>query len=182
MEEHIKEIVVQEQLKKEVGRWNVKDCLQGLSVDEILTHQPKMGFAVALLNVDGGLNIGSMIRSAVVFGADKVYLIGARRFDKRSTVGAHNYIEIAHIPSSNCLNKIKEDGYLPVAIEQGGANIGDESFKNLKNPCFLFGSESVGLDKDIVENCICYQIPQIGVLRSLNVSSATSIILYEFIR
>lgn len=182
MNDEIRTLVVQEQLKKEVARWNIKDQLQGLDLSEIRAQQPKFGFAIALLNIDGGLNIGSMIRSAVIFGADKVYLIGGRRFDRRSTVGSHNYIEIEHIPISEddpmLLGKIKDDGYTPVAIEQGGANISE--IANLENPCFLFGAESRGLSKNITDRCNCYEIPQYGVLRSLNVSSAASIVLYEF--
>lgn len=181
MDDAIKTVVLEEQLKKEVARWNVRSSLQGLPLDKVLEHQPKMGFAVALLNIDGGLNIGSMIRSAVIFGADKVYLIGSRRFDRRSTVGSHNYVLIDHIPNGlPVLEKIKDDGYNPVAIEQGGATVSREEFASLKNPCFLFGSEAQGLDKSITDHCPCYEIHQYGVLRSLNVSSAAAIVLYEF--
>lgn len=51
-------------------------------------------------------------------------------------------------------------------------------------PLFLFGSESFGTPKCLLENdsFIKVSIPQLGVLRSFNVSAAFNIIIWDYLR
>jgi tRNA G18 (ribose-2'-O)-methylase SpoU len=186
------------QLQKEMNNWNVRDDLKGKTVEEIRENQPKNHFSVGFVNIDGGLNIGSMIRSATIFGADKVFLIGRKRYDKRSTVGAHNYIDIDYVEcdpttelgSDQLINYIYENNYNPIAIEQGGRNIDDYRagvyppvMSQLFRPCFLFGSEGEGLPSLVTSKAASvYAIKQFGVMRSLNVSAAAAIVMYEYMR
>jgi tRNA G18 (ribose-2'-O)-methylase SpoU len=79
---------------------------------------------------------------------------------------------------------------VPVFVEQGGALLEDFSFKQYfpqkLEPgwklCFVMGSESFGLPKDMLKELAApvITISQYGVMRSLNVSIATGIILYEY--
>lgn len=48
----------------------------------------------------------------------------------------------------------------------------------------VFGKESVGLPKDLLEqhDGAVYGIPTLGAVRSLNLSSSVSIVLYEALR
>jgi len=173
--------------------WNVQDQFKGLSLEEIRNIQPKLPFSVCMLNTTGSLNIGVALRSAVLFGASKFYIAGRRRFDKRSTVGAQNYIDVERIDAIDengkydtdlIVNTIQEDGYSPIMIETGEKELSldmlmyHEKWKNLV-PCFFFGEEKAGIPKDLLDDFPIYTIPTIGVLRSLNVSIAASIVLYE---
>ncbi|MFZ9885150.1 MAG: hypothetical protein ACO3ON_06810 [Ilumatobacteraceae bacterium] len=81
--------------------FNVLSDLQHLSVDELreLAKSKQLPYAVALANITGDLNTGVMIRTACVLGAERVFLFGKKKYDRRSTVGAHNYIELAHFES-----------------------------------------------------------------------------------
>jgi tRNA G18 (ribose-2'-O)-methylase SpoU len=181
------------QLKVEMSKWNVRDDLKGKTVEEIRNSYQPRGFAVALFNVDGGLNIGSIIRTATIFCADCVYLIGDKRYDRRSTVGAHNYIDIHHIDISGlndrqasikAIDKIQMDGYQVCPIEQGGEDICDnDGFIYTYRPCFVFGSEKDGIPEQFTKiACNVYSIYQPGVIRSLNVSACAGIVIWEWIR
>ncbi len=53
-----------------------------------------------------------------------------------------------------------------------------------KSDVFVFGSENKGLGKDILKDNSerCFRIPMVSNTRSLNLSNAVSIVLYEAIR
>jgi len=169
--------------------FNVLETFKNMSVDEIKLHQPKMGFAFCAINILGDTNLGMLLRSAVLFGADKFFIAGRKRYDKRTTVGAENYIDIENIPSYNIetdftdydliFNTIRQQGYSVVCCENGGNNI--NNFKCDTKPCFIVGSEGYGIPKEVLNKADAFvQIEQFGVMRSFNVAVAGSIIMYEY--
>lgn len=185
-------LVFDNQLQTELRNWNVLDHLKGLDVPDILKHQPKNRFAVAAINVEKGLNVGSMIRSAVCFGADEFVIIGKSRYDKRSTVGAQNYIQVTKKSFEDSLYYMSQQSYFPVAIETDGKPWNErkepgelDEFLRINKylrPCFVFGGEAEGIPEWFLDQCkFKYRINQPGVLRSLNVSVAFGIILNSYI-
>lgn len=167
--------------------FNVHDYLQNMTVDQLQEVQRKQSlpFVVAAVNLAGDLNISNMLRSAVVFGAQKFIIIGKRRFDRRGCVGAQNYIELVHYDDDIKALEYMLDLYQPVFIEQGGEDIIAQDFYGWnRNPCLIFGSESYGLPKHYFEvgekeNIPTMTIDQIGIIRSLNVAAAASIAMWK---
>lgn len=181
------------QLTKEIcqkSMLNVRDDLQNFTVDEIRLHQPKMGFSVCSVNILGDLNAGTMMRTAVLYGADEFFIAGRRKFNRCSTVGAMNYIDInmidcmtgeLDIDSKKILDTILAAGYVPVVCETSGTDI--RSYQFPERPCFIFGNEGLGLPQDMIEAVKeKVSIHQFGVMRSHNVSVAASIVMHEFTR
>lgn len=170
----------------------------------------KIPVSILLFNLRGEINIAMVIRTAAVMGCSKVYVIGKKSYDKRGTVGAEHYIDIEYITEGvrgadhnktiqdfDLLAFCKERNIHPILVEQGGENIEEVSFyeyiRTDKHPCFVFGSESDGLPRHILSLSFrprsiigdaipCISIPQLGAMRSLNVSNAASIIIYEYIK
>ncbi len=183
--------------------WNVRDDLKGLSLDEIKAEHAKIdkGYAICTLNVTGDLNIGTIMRSAVIFGASEMFVFGRRQYDRRSTVGAQNYIKTTFVDGMksdteiDCdafMNYWDWDKYYPVCIDKTWFSEefqvfldNDLDFKCIslkKMPVFIFGNEGMGIPDDILNAFGRYQtfhIPQLGILRSLNVAVAASIVMYE---
>ena len=159
----------------------------------------KIPVSILLFNLSGEFNLGMIIRTAAVMGCSKVYIIGKKKFDKRTTVGAEHYIDIEYVTEGvrgadhnrtiqtfDLLSFCKERNIHPILVEQGGQNIEDISFYDYirgdKHPCFVFGSESEGLPKHILDlDLLKVSIPQLGAMRSLNVSNAASIVIYDYI-
>lgn len=173
--------------------WNIQDKFKGLSLEEINKLQPKFPYAICLINTTGSLNVGVALRSAVLFGASRFYIVGKRRYDKRSTVGAQNYIDLKRvdaitdegvIDSPLILETIQDDGYIPILLETGERDISNIFFDQEKiKPCFVFGEEKAGIPQDMlnaIPSTHRFSIPTYGVLRSLNVSVAASIVMHEF--
>ena len=184
-------VMVEEAASK---HWNVHDNLKGLSIEELreINESDRLPFAVCAINVTGDLNVGIMLRTACVMGAERFFIIGRRKYDKRSTVGAYNYMDVVRVDALDEDLELKVDvfhqimdeyRYKPVMFETNGVditrNFSVEWFKP-KNICLVFGNEGMGLPAGLLtKNNTIVSIPQRGVLRSLNVSSAASMAMYE---
>ncbi len=172
--------------------WNVRDDLKDLKKEEIqeIAKESTLPFAVLALNVTGELNIGMIMRTACLMGAELFIIYGHPKIDGRSTVGAHNWLNIkivdARIPNSIELDYTKlyptlaELNYQPIFFDTGGISINDLDMKSILKPCLIFGNEGLGIPKEVIQNNTIVTIPQRGVLRSLNVSNAASIAIFHF--
>jgi tRNA G18 (ribose-2'-O)-methylase SpoU len=183
--------------------YNVRDEYKDNTYEQnvAITISEQRRFSVGAINITGELNIGMMIRSACLLGAENFYIFGRKKFDKRSTVGAEKYINIVQYTFDDPLTadelisddlwKFQCTGKHDVILcEQGGFEIKrnsnwgriEDAHPN-HHPLFLFGSESHGMPTAITNiNFNRVSIPQVGVLRSFNVSAAMNIICWDYIK
>ena len=183
--------------------FNVRDEYKNNSVEEniAICNKEHLKFSVGCINITGELNIGMMLRSASLLGAENFYIFGRKKFDARSTVGAEKYINLvqytfddpinADVDILNSINELHTNEHDIVLCEHGGYELGKFSWREKYiyphdnyTPLFLFGSESHGIPSCITDNPICSRvsIPQRGVLRSFNVSVAMNIICWDYIK
>lgn len=174
-------------------KYNVHTPLQNLPVDKLKTISEKLSLPLGLMlfNLNGDMNVGMAIRTAVILGCSDVYVIGRRKYDRRPEVGAKNYIQI-HRHQSIESNFFADNKLLPILVEQGGTPLEAFSFKSYLPKAipagwkvvFVVGSESHGLPKQLLQalHAPIVTISQYGILRSLNVAIAASILLYEYTR
>jgi tRNA G18 (ribose-2'-O)-methylase SpoU len=142
-----------------------------------------------MYNLNGDMNVGMCVRTAVIYGCSDMYIIGKKRYDRRPEVGAKNYIRLHRFPSISS-SFFHEQKLLPIFVEQGGKPLEEFCFqpyfpKTLEpgwKVCLVMGSESYGLPKEMLKElgAPVLTMSQYGVMRSLNVSVATGIVLYEF--
>lgn len=170
--------------------FNVADEYKHLSLDELkaVATFRQLPFAIALANITGDLNTGVIIRTACVMGAEKVFIFGRKKYDRRSTVGAHHYVDVLHYEATTAtgafdwdvmLHTIRVNGYTPVLIEQGGAPLHMLDVTLHHPVCLVVGAEDVGIPAEVCAHETCYTIPQPGILRSLNVSTAAGIAMWH---
>ena len=172
--------------------YNVADEYKDNTVEENRERCRKdsLPFSIAAMSVAGDLNIGMMMRTASLLGASDFFIFGRRKYDKRSTVGAQNYINVHRYPMDvKFVHDVCQDtGYTPVFIEQGGLTIPLSDVERSmmpRRPMLVFGSESDGIPEDIIysfPDSPIISIPQRGVLRSYNVATAMSIVTWEATR
>lgn len=138
-----------------------------------------------LFNLDGNMNIAMSIRTAAVLGCSDVWVIGIRRYDARPEVGSKNYIRVHKLKEINFDTFFDEQNITPILVEQGGSVIEETNFKPfmMKPVCFIMGSESDGIPAELLAKKLPrVSISQCGMVRSLNVSIAASIVLYECVK
>src|SRR5699024_2057102 len=124
------------------------------------------------------MNYGTLFRTAQVLEADFIFLIG-RRFKHQPTDTMKSW---RHIPafSYNDFNDFNQ--HLPHNCQLIGVELMPEEtpiaeFEHPKQACYLLGAEDHGLTKEAIENC--QEIIYLPGERSLNVSVAGSIVLYD---
>jgi tRNA G18 (ribose-2'-O)-methylase SpoU len=184
------------------SRFNVKDEFQHLSKAELqeMYNKQASDIGVCCFNLNGDINIGMMMRTSSIMGVGQFIIMGRRKYDHLSCVGTQH-----HIPNDRILlikgdqsDTLDEEGalsnltrlqadYTIVFIEQNATAIPLNKIHTVefnKPPLFVFGSESEGIPASIIglKDSICVEIPQRGVGRSLNVSTACAMVLYEWFR
>ena len=172
-------------------KYNVHTPLQGMPVEKVKTLSKGLALPLVLMmyNLNGDMNVGMCIRTAVIYGCSDVFIVGKKRYDRRPEVGAKNYIQFHRVPSITS-SFFHEKKLIPIFVEQGGTPLEEFSFqpyfpKNLEagwKVCLVMGSESYGLPPEMIKEmgAPVVTMSQYGVMRSLNVSVATGIVLYEF--
>ncbi len=172
-------------------KYNVHTPLQDLGVEKVqkLSKGIALPFVMMAYNLHGDVNIGMMMRTAVILGASDFYLVGRRRYDRRTEVGSRNYITL-HRHKTVDKQFFEDNKLIPIALEQGGEALEEFSFKKYLpdalpsgwKVCFIAGSESYGISKKFLAElgAPILTIGQYGVIRSMNVSIAASILMYEY--
>ena len=174
--------------------YNIRDDLKQNTVAENqeIQKENSIPHAVCCLNISGDLNVGSIIRTACIFGFEKMFIFGRRRYDRRSSVGSQNYIELERYfglddqenYDVDLFYKVMDDaGYLPIFLEQGGIPLRSFRLSNYKGKklCLVFGNEGDGIPDYLMKDSPRVEIEQTGVMRSLNVSNAAGIFMYNVI-
>lgn len=172
--------------------FNVHDKYKHLTIPELkeINNRDTLPFAVCCLNITGDLNVSNIIRTSCIFGAKKVIVIGRTKFDNRGLVGADKYIDVETHSILNyekldievdSFNNIIKD-YFKIFCETDGVNFADFNFtypaeQNFQEYLLIFGNEGIGIPKNLRHSGFTVSIPQRGVLRSLNVSTAAGILI-----
>lgn len=147
-----------------------------------------------LYNIRSAYNVGAIFRTADACGIDKIYLVGytpapVDEFGRnnmgiaKTAIGAEKSVVWEKTKTiSPLLKKLKQAGFLLVAVEQANQSIDYKQVK-LKYPCALVVGEEVhGLTPSILSTCdIVAEIPMKGQKESLNVSVATGIALFRLL-
>jgi tRNA G18 (ribose-2'-O)-methylase SpoU len=144
------------------------------------THE----FVLILDQLKSGFNIPKIFRSAEAFGATAVHLINIGPFDPAPAKGSFRKVPaVFHEEFSSCYEQLAAEGY---RFFQLNPNNGI-SLCHIELPAksaFILGHEEFGCsypeeDYPEIGNLI---IPQFGNVQSLNVSIASSVVMYEYVR
>ena len=157
------------------------------SVEDILAIAEERGEMPLIIIADGindPNNLGAMIRCAEGAGAHgiiipKRHAVGVSPAVPKASAGAVEHMAIAKVTNlAQTIADLKERGIWTYAAEAGGTPYYDVDYKN---PCALvFGSEGEGVSRLVKDTCdFIVSIPMYGHVNSLNVSTASAVIINE---
>ena len=145
--------------------------------------------ALALVSLSNPFNVGSILRSAAVFGVETVWLVGATPGPadakvKKTALGTESAIATQRVgTAAEAATALAGAGFQVVALELA-SDARPISECDLTGPtCLVIGNEGHGLPPSALAACdAAVYVPQPGKVASLNVAAATSIALYELRR
>ena len=108
-------------IKKDLeNSFNVIEVLKDKDQNELIRRykQFRNNFNVAVFNFNGGLNIGTIMRTACIYGCDKYFILGRKFYDSRSCVGSNKYIDlninkdiVTSLPDKNDKPKVNKEKF-----------------------------------------------------------------------
>ena len=126
-------------------------------------------------------NYGTLFRTAQIFDADFIFMIGCK-FNPQTSDTMNSW---RHIPTFNYKDFQDFQEHRPYACKLIGVELTPDAipindFKHPKQACYLLGAEDVGLPGNVLAEC--QEIIKLPGKRSLNVSVAGSIVLFDRIQ
>jgi len=135
-------------------------------------------FGIVMYNPKTKNNWGSLMRTAHILGADFMATIGARFPIQSSDVTkSYRHIPIYQYSSIDDLMNNLPYGCQVIGIEMGEDAQDLKEFSHPHRACYILGSEDNGLPPKVLDRC--HHIVRLKGERSLNVSIAGSIVIYD---
>ena len=148
----------------------------------------KPGLIVLLDGVEDPHNLGAIIRTALAAGAHGVIIPERRAAGLTDTVARASAGALAHLPVAKVTNlvrtmeELKEAGYWLVGLDERA----DKSYTEVDytSPTgIVLGGEGGGLHELTRKRCdFVVSLPTTGPVKSLNVSVASGVVLFEALR
>ncbi|PLX99562.1 MAG: TrmH family RNA methyltransferase [Desulfuromonas sp.] len=150
----------------------------------VLAKPVAHAFILVLDQLKAGFNVPKIFRSAEAFGAAAVHLVNIGPFDPAPAKGSFRKVPARfHEDFAACYSELTEQGYTLYRLAPD-AEAGLCHCALPEKSAFILGHEEFGcsFDPQDYPAIRSLSIPQYGSVQSLNVSIASSIVMYEFVR
>ncbi len=159
-----------------------------IGLEDLLREKKERGLLVLLDGVEDPHNVGAIVRTSLAAGADGVIIPERRAAGLTDTVERASAGALAHLPVARVKNlvrameEIKEAGYWMVGLDERAEKKYTEI--DLRGSIgIVLGGEGEGLHELTRKRCdFLVSLPTSGPVRSLNVSVAAGVMLFEAVR
>jgi tRNA G18 (ribose-2'-O)-methylase SpoU len=139
--------------------------------------------AIASWNTTKEHNVGSLVRTAHAVAADEVVLVGDREWNVEAARTAQLYTTVTQVADLEAFREhmlVRKWNLVAVEIDERAVNLFEAEYP--ERPCFLLGAEVGGVPEALLADAaLVVQIPQWGLVPSLNLAVAGSIVLYDYL-
>lgn len=166
-------------------------CMTPERRDKLLSvlHKRQNDLAVVLENVQDPHNISAVMRTCDAVGVQDVYVLNTRiprhkKFGPRSSSSAAKWLTVHQFEDATaCFAELRKKykRILTTHLASGAISLHDIDFT--ESIALVFGNEHSGVSDEIRALADGnFVIPQVGIIRSLNISVACAVTLYEAFR
>jgi 23S rRNA (guanosine2251-2'-O)-methyltransferase len=146
------------------------------------------GLVVLLDGVEDPHNLGAIVRTALAAGVHGIVIPERRAAGLTDTVARASAGALSHLPVAKVTNlvrameELKEAGYWLVGLDEGGEkNYTEVDYSSPTG--IVLGGEGNGLHDLTRKRCdFVVSLPTVGPVKSLNVSVAAGVVLFEVVR
>src|SRR5580658_4562341 len=159
-----------------------------VELEDLLADKTERGLLVLLDGVEDPHNLGAIVRTSLAAGAKGVIVPERRAAGLTDTVERASAGALAHLPVARVKNlvrameEMKEAGYWLVGLDERV----EKSYTDVDltgSNGIVLGREGEGLHELTRKRCdFLVSLPTIGPVRSLNVSVAAGVMLFEAVR
>ena len=159
-----------------------------VELEDLLRLKTRQGLLVLLDGIEDPHNLGAIVRTSLAAGASGVVMPERRAAGLSDTVERASAGALAHLPVARVKNlvrameEMKEVGYWLVGLDER-AQMSYTDVELTGSVGVVVGNEGDGLHELTRKRCdFLVSIPTTGPVRSLNVSVAAGVILFEAVR
>uniref|UniRef100_A0A3P8V522 tRNA (guanosine(18)-2'-O)-methyltransferase TARBP1 n=1 Tax=Cynoglossus semilaevis TaxID=244447 RepID=A0A3P8V522_CYNSE len=140
--------------------------------------------------IDKPTNLGGLCRTCEIFGASALVLDNLRHINDKNfqslSVSSELWLpllEVKPVELSDFLQQKKSEGYCIVGVEQTANSQSLDIYRFPEKTLLLLGNEREGIPANLLQLLdVCVEIPQQGVIRSLNVHVSAALLIWEYTR
>uniref|UniRef100_A0A665X6Q2 tRNA (guanosine(18)-2'-O)-methyltransferase TARBP1 n=1 Tax=Echeneis naucrates TaxID=173247 RepID=A0A665X6Q2_ECHNA len=140
--------------------------------------------------IDKPTNLGGLCRTCEIFGASALVLDSLRHVSDKHfqslSVSSELWLpllEVKPVELTDFLQLKKSEGYCIVGAEQTANSQSLQDYHFPEKTLLLLGNEREGIPANLLQMLdVCVEIPQQGVIRSLNVHVSAALLIWEYTR
>ena len=182
--------------QRKIQPWDTLDALTrdlgGGSLDRnaAISGRRKQKLIVIASLIDKVPNLGGLARTCEIFGADTLVVpsksVCNNKLFKQVSVTADKWVNIDECPPENLYDKLSElqsRGFSLIGVEQTAHSTSLEEYMFPEKTVLLLGREKTGIPSRFIHMLdACVEIPQLGIIRSLNVHVSGALMVWEYTR
>jgi tRNA G18 (ribose-2'-O)-methylase SpoU/8-oxo-dGTP pyrophosphatase MutT (NUDIX family) len=164
----------------------------GVRPNAFVDHAERLPLVVCSSFVEKLPNIAGIFRTAECFSLEAIaihepYILKSAEF-KACSVSSERWQPYIHVPLTDVTTwcrSMKDQGYSIIALEQSSDSVAMHTFVWPRKTVLVLGNEIQGLPLEIFASGIidsCVEIPQSGIIRSLNVHVSAAMAVWEYVR
>ncbi|XP_002717373.2 probable methyltransferase TARBP1 isoform X1 [Oryctolagus cuniculus] len=140
--------------------------------------------------IDKATNLGGLCRTCEVFGASvlavgNLQCVSDKQFQHLS-VSAEQWLPLVEVRPPQLVDYLqqkKAEGYTIIGVEQTAKSLDLTRYCFPEKSLLLLGNEREGIPANLIQQLdVCVEIPQQGVVRSLNVHVSGALLIWEYTR
>lgn len=140
--------------------------------------------------IDKPTNLGGLCRTCEVLGAaalavGSLQCVRDKQF-QRLSVSAEQWLPLVEVKPPQLIDYLqqkKAEGYTIVGVEQTAKSLDLTRYCFPEKSLLLLGNEREGIPANLIQQLdVCVEIPQQGIIRSLNVHVSGALLIWEYTR